>query len=225
MSVKILVVDDEDDVRESTAMVLQSLGYGAATCGQAADILDAIDREHPDIILQDLKMPGLNVSGLVASLRSNPATADIPLVFFSANEDLSTTAARYDVWGYISKPFEPAELQHLLLQILGASPHKTPPPSDRDLQRDLRQTFHDYWNILSALGNYIAVLKAAPGLIPDAQHAVRGLDDLLLKLETKTDRLRSYLLSLAGQTSTVGTTEPADQRDRSGGRRGPAVAA
>lgn len=221
VTAKILVVDDEDDVRHSTALVLRSLGYETAECGTAAEILDTIDAQRPDLILQDLKMPDLNVSGLVASLRSSPATADIPLVFFSANEDLPTTAARYDVWGYLSKPFEPQELQHVLLQVLGPNRSGPAAPTDKDLQRDIKAAFHDYWNQLAALGNYLTILRGAPGLAAPAQQAVQGLDELLLKMEARTDRLRSYLLSLAGQGSGKGATQPADSPERMGKKGGP----
>src|SRR6185503_8500139 len=121
MKPKILVVDDEPDVLESTAGLIESLGYTAIRLGDAAGILETVEREKPDVLLQDLKMPGLNVSGLVATLRSNPMTADVPLIFFSANSDLAGTAARYDAWGYLSKPFAKQDLARLLREALGSS--------------------------------------------------------------------------------------------------------
>src|SRR5687767_8349022 len=137
MNNKVLIVDDEPDVLESTAGLVESLGYQAIRLSQAAEILDAVEREKPAVLLQDLKMPGLNVSGLVAALRSNPTTADIPIVFFSANADLPGTAARLDAWGYLSKPFAKQDLSRLLREALG-SPGPVAIKSGNALHRDIR---------------------------------------------------------------------------------------
>jgi CheY-like chemotaxis protein len=195
---KILIVDDEPDVLASTAMVVELLGHACVTVSDPADILDAVEREKPDLVLQDLRMPGLNISGLVASLRTNPATADIPLVFFSANEDLATTAARYDAWGYLAKPFGAEELGHLLRQVLGSRQGKPPPDAEfaGEVRREVRRAFHDQWNLLAALGNYLSILRVLPDLDPRAKEAVQGLDETFLKLESRTDRLRSFMLAL-----------------------------
>src|SRR5687768_3674810 len=120
MKTKVLIVDDEPDVLESTAGLVESLGYEAIRVSNASEIMDTIEKTKPGVLLQDLKMPGLNVSGLVASLRTNPATAEIPIVFFSANSDLPGTAARLDAWGYLSKPFAKQDLARLLREATGA---------------------------------------------------------------------------------------------------------
>lgn len=191
---KVLIVDDEPDVLESTALLVESLGYETIRLSTAADILETCERERPGLLLQDLKMPGLNVSGLVASLRSNPGTADIAIVFFSANDDLPGQAARYDAWGYLSKPFGKQELAHLLDQAMGAE--RVKPRSSRELNREVRSIFHDYWNLLAALNNYLVILDDLESLPPVARKSIDGLDDLVLQLEAKTDRLQQYLMGL-----------------------------
>lgn len=196
MKAKVLIVDDEPDVLESTGLLVEALGYQAIRVSEPGDILATVEREQPGLILQDLKMPGLNVAGLVAALRLNPKTATIPLVFFSAGRDLSTTSARYDAWGYLAKPFGKQELAQLLGQVLGSSASARV-PAGRDLQREVRAVFHDYWNLLAALSNYILVLDETPGLPPEAQRAVKGLDELIMKLESKTDRLSTYMRTVA----------------------------
>lgn len=187
---RILVVDDEEDVLQSTALVVASLGYEAIPVQDASAILEAIVHNKPDLILQDLRMPGLNVAGLVASLRSDPATATVPLVFFSANTDIAATAARYDAWGHLSKPFTADQLAGVLAKALGA-PVATLSPR-RDPEREVRDVFHDYWNLIAAVANYSALLSRLQGLPLEARAAVQGLEDSILKLEAKTDRLRSY---------------------------------
>ncbi len=195
---KVLIVDDEPDVLDSTALIVDSLGYQALRVSDPADILTTVEREQPGLILQDLKMPGLNVAGLVAALRLNPRTAEVPLVFFSAGSDLATTAARYDAWGFLAKPFGKQELSRLLQQILGGPARGVGGAAARDVQKEVRSVFHDYWNLLAALSNYILVLDETPGLPAEAQKSVKGLDEIIMKLESKTDRLNTYIRALVG---------------------------
>jgi CheY-like chemotaxis protein len=193
---KVLIVDDELDVLESTGLLVEALGYEAITVSDPGEILETVEREKPGLILQDLKMPGLSVAGLVAALRLNPRTAEVPLVFFSAGSDLTTTSARYDAWGYLAKPFGKPELARLLSQVLGSSPSALQDPPARDMQIEVRSIFHDYWNLLAALSNYILILDGASNLPPEAQRSVKGLDELIMKLESKTDRLSTYIRGL-----------------------------
>ena len=200
---KVLIVDDEPDVLDSTALLVTALGYQPLRVSDPAEILPTVEREQPGLILQDLKMPGLNVAGLVAALRLNPRTAEIPLVFFSAGSDLPTTSARYDAWGYLSKPFGKQELSRLLQQVLGAPADRTGSTGARDAQKEVRAVFHDYWNLLAALSNYILVLDETPGLPAEAQKSVKGLDELIMKLESKTDRLSTYIRALLNAIESV----------------------
>ncbi|MHB1261128.1 MAG: response regulator [Thermoplasmatota archaeon] len=203
MSPKVLIVDDEPDVLESTGLLVQALGYDALQVSDPGAILETVEREQPGIILQDLKMPGLNVAGLVAALRLNPRTAEVPLVFFSAGSDLATTAARYDAWGYLAKPFGKQELSRLLNQVLGAPATAPKGAPGRDMQREVKAVFHDYWNLLAALSNYILVLGETDGLPPEARKSVKGLDELILKLESKTDRLSTYIRALVNSLEAL----------------------
>jgi CheY-like chemotaxis protein len=203
MKPKVLIVDDEPDVLESTGMLVQALGYEAIQVSDPGEILETIEREKPGLVLQDLKMPGLNVAGLVAALRLNPRTAEVPLVFFSAGTDLATTSARYDAWGYLAKPFGKAELSRLLSQVLGAPAAGSRKPVGADVQREVRAIFHDYWNLIAALSNYILVLDETTGLPPEAQKSVKGLDELLMKLESKTDRLSTYIRALVNSVEAL----------------------
>lgn len=210
MTPTVLIVDDEPDVLESTAGLVESLGYRVVRLSEAAGILDAIEREKPSVLLQDLKMPGLNVSGLVAALRSSPSTADIPIVFFSANVDVSGTAARLDAWGYLSKPFAKEDLARLLREAVGGpSPAKALPANA--LRREVRAVFHDFWNLMSALNNYVVLIDESDDVPKGLRRTVRGLDDVVLQLESKTDRLQSYVLGLIETTASHEQSHASDE--------------
>jgi CheY-like chemotaxis protein len=191
---------------ESTALLVEALGYQAIRLSDPGEILETVKQEQPGLILQDLKMPGLNVAGLVAALRLNPLTAEVPLVFFSAGGDLPTTAARYDAWGYLAKPFGKEQLAGLLNQVLGAPADRIGPLQGRDMRREVRSVFRDYWNLLAGLNNHILTLDRAKGLSTEAQKSVHGLNELILKLESKTDRLSANIRAIADGMDTVPAT-------------------
>ncbi len=187
----VLIVDDEPDILESMQALLESLGYQASCVSDADDALVFAAEHKPDLILHDLRMPGLSLAGMVASLRSHAATAEIPLVFFSAHHDLPRTAAKYDAWGYLPKPFTEPQL----VAVLDAAIGRRPPGHDEqgDPRRAIQDLFHDYWNTLSAMAITTRTLVRSETVRGDDRRAAVQLDELLLKLESKTDRLRASL--------------------------------
>ena len=107
---KVLIVDDEAALLSSTSKLLGHLGFETATVSDAATILDRARGERPDVILQDIRMPGLDLDRLVAQLREDPATAKIPVVLCSASMDVAETAERLAVAAWIEKPYRPQDL-------------------------------------------------------------------------------------------------------------------
>lgn len=107
---KVLIVDDERDILRSTTMLLNTLGYDAVPVSDHRQVVATAEREAPDLILQDLKMPGLNLGTLIKDLRANPATSRIPFAFFSASPHLDQVAVEHDALGVIRKPFDETEL-------------------------------------------------------------------------------------------------------------------
>jgi CheY-like chemotaxis protein len=84
MPIRVLLVDDDEAFRSVTAIALQSEGcvVNVATDGYAA--LAALKEDHPDVIICDLNMPGLDGRELCHWVRSNPGMADVRLVVLSA---------------------------------------------------------------------------------------------------------------------------------------------
>jgi CheY-like chemotaxis protein len=195
---KVLIVDDEEDVLQSTEMLVNLLHYEAIAVRDPGRVIEIAEAQHPGVILQDLKMRDLNVAGLMASLRSNPKTADIPVIFFSANTDLPAIAAKLDAWGFLPKPFTERELAQVLDRAMHGKQNPAMGDAREVVKRELRQMFHDYWNLIAGLNNYAEVLRQSPTLGPLEKKAVAGIDDIILKVESKTDRMRSYLGMLFG---------------------------
>lgn len=188
---RIMIVDDDPDIIESMVQLLESLGHDCVGITDPDEALMAAAEQKPDLIMHDLRMPGLSLSGMVASLRSHPDTAEIPLVFFSAHPDLPRTASKYDAWGYLPKPFTEPELKALLNSaIMHVPPGQE---DDSDPERTVQDLFHDFWNTLSALAITTRTLVRSDTVKGDDRRAAEQLDDLLLKLESKTDRLRASI--------------------------------
>lgn len=208
MPEKVLVVDDDEDMLQSTQLVLEDLGYEVVTVADAVDVPEIAMRERPDLILQDLKMDDLNLSGLIASLRTDPATAEIPIVFFSGQSDLARKARRHGVWGWLSKPFTEHELKTVLERAIGKTP-SAPADGGRvaEVRKEIRAVLHEHKSTAAALGNYLRLLQKQE-LTDEQNRLVEGMESALMKLESKTQRLRSYLLAVFGDEDDVETPAP-----------------
>ncbi len=122
---KVLLVDDEADIRRIAALSLT--GVGGMEVAQASGGSEGIRmaRERPpDVILLDMMMPGLDGMATFRELRSDPETSAIPVVFLTAKamsaevERLKNLGAR----GVLIKPFDPMALPGLLRALLDAGP-------------------------------------------------------------------------------------------------------
>jgi two-component system, OmpR family, alkaline phosphatase synthesis response regulator PhoP len=118
---KVLVVDDEADIRHIAGIALTRLGGMQVVEASTADEGIAVAvRERPDIILLDCMMPGRDGMSALQALRSNPATADIPVVFLTARSGLADdgTLQRLGARGLVMKPFDPTTLAQRVRALL-----------------------------------------------------------------------------------------------------------
>lgn len=109
----VLHVDDDDDIREIVALVLEEMGgirVTSAAGGQ--DALDAMALHRPDMVLLDVMMPGMDGPTVLRRIRDDPALAELPVVFLTA-KSLRQDRARLQALGVtdiIEKPFRATEL-------------------------------------------------------------------------------------------------------------------
>lgn len=118
--IKVLIADDEPGVVSSTRAVLQVFGYEVATVSDAADILEALRTERPDILLQDVRMPGLDIVAHLKAIRSDPPLARLPVIMFTANVDAEEIWQRVGADGVVGKPFDPYELKDLIARYVAS---------------------------------------------------------------------------------------------------------
>jgi CheY-like chemotaxis protein len=122
----VLFADDESDVREliDLSLAVDPL-FVARGCGTGSDALAAAGKWRPDLILLDVTMPGMDGPAVLARLRDNPRTAEIPVVFVTAHAEPSERErwASLGVAGVIAKPFDPAQLPALVRAHVPAEAH------------------------------------------------------------------------------------------------------
>jgi len=118
---KVLIIDDEEDYRTiaSTCLGLLS-GHDVVEASSGSDGLAKAAEENPDVILLDLVMPGMDGQEVLANLRQNPTTREVPVIFcttkgmFDGFEEMKKLGAL----AVITKPFDPERLGTQIKNIL-----------------------------------------------------------------------------------------------------------
>ncbi len=108
----VLVIDDNSDIRENTAEILELAGYKTFTAENGKRGVEVAQKEKPDVIVCDIMMPELDGYGVLHLLRKNPDTEQIPFVFLTAKTERSDFRKGMEMGAddYITKPFEDIEL-------------------------------------------------------------------------------------------------------------------
>lgn len=108
----VLVIDDNNDIRENTAEILELAGYKTFTAENGKKGVALAQKEKPDLIVCDIMMPELDGFGVLHLLRKNEETEKIPFVFLTAKTERSDFRKGMEMGAddYITKPFEDIEL-------------------------------------------------------------------------------------------------------------------
>jgi CheY-like chemotaxis protein len=109
----VLVVDDDDDIREVLELALEEQGYVVSQASNGRAALEVVSRGMPALILLDMKMPVMNGWEFAAELGRRYARR-APIVVISAAEDVRRRAAEIGAQGWIGKPFELSELLEIV---------------------------------------------------------------------------------------------------------------
>ena len=110
---KILVVDDEPQIRMLVRHTLAMHGYEIIEAGDGIEAIAAAETELPDLVILDVMMPGINGHDVRTRLRAMPGTAEIPVLFLSAAgtfEEQRQQMASDANTDYLAKPFSTADL-------------------------------------------------------------------------------------------------------------------
>ena len=120
---KILIVDDQPEVRELVEVTLRIGAYDILQAGSGDQALAIARAEHPDLMLLDVMMPNSSVDGfeVCRQLKSDPATRDITIVMLTARgqEKDIQTGKQAGADDYFIKPFSPLQLMSKVEEVMG----------------------------------------------------------------------------------------------------------
>lgn len=114
----ILIVDDDPYIRQLLCELAQDVGYHALVASNGRSALELARAHHPNLIISDVMMPGLDGYGLVHALRKDPALAKTTVFLMSAAFSRGQQA-EVDVAGHIPKPFDLMQIEQLLRSLEG----------------------------------------------------------------------------------------------------------
>jgi CheY-like chemotaxis protein len=121
---RVLVVDDDEVIRQLIAVNLTLEGFDVATAVDGQDCLDKVQAINPDVITLDVMMPRLDGWETAIQLRKSPETAHIKVVLITARaqEDDIARGASVGADAYLTKPFDPGEMIRVIRELAGAPP-------------------------------------------------------------------------------------------------------
>ena len=117
---RVLVIDDEAPIRLLCRVNLEAEGIHVLEAADGTTGLDLARDEHPDVVLLDVMMPGLDGWRVAEELLDDDRTQGIPIIFLTARAEFRDRARGLDIGGidYVTKPFNPLELAPLVRSLL-----------------------------------------------------------------------------------------------------------
>jgi DNA-binding response OmpR family regulator len=106
MNQKVLIIDDDPDILESIKLLLDMSGYTAIISTDGKDAISYINRFHPDLVILDIMLSGMDGRLIAKRIKANPKTKDIPVILISAHDSGTHVIQEYGVDDFIPKPFD-----------------------------------------------------------------------------------------------------------------------
>ena len=123
MSRDVLVVDDDDSVREITQMSLEAVaGWHVRVASGGPQALELLREQLPEAVLLDVMMPGMDGPATFRAMQEDPALKDVPVVFLTAKMQVGGGTQPWDgldIAGVIPKPFDPMSLAAQVSALVG----------------------------------------------------------------------------------------------------------
>jgi DNA-binding NarL/FixJ family response regulator len=120
MAKQLLVVDDDPGLLLAVSETLRAEGYEVQTARRGSEAMVRVAEALPDLIISDIRMPGMDGYALVRNLRASPRSRLVPIIFLTAKDETADRIAgfRSGVDAYVTKPFETEELVAIVKSIL-----------------------------------------------------------------------------------------------------------
>ena len=111
---KIFIFDDNQELLELCTIILEDIGYQIKTSVTSNDIVQQVLEYMPDIILMDNWLPDVSGVDATKELKANEDLQHIPVIYFSANNNVSELAKEAGADNYLAKPFDIAALEEIV---------------------------------------------------------------------------------------------------------------
>lgn len=160
---EILIVDDEPIIRKVLARLMTKAEFLPVECGDGASALKRIQMEPPEVVLLDMRMPGMD--GMEVLQQTRQIDPDLPVVIITGNADIkgSVDAIRHGAHDYLSKPFEHSEVTHIVQRAV----------AERRLKRRLRNASAELKNHMT-LGKMMGPSEVVARLIADVNRVAKS---------------------------------------------------
>lgn len=189
---KILIVDDDKNIRLTIAQSLDPLGYQVATADNGEDTLLQLQAQEYDLILLDIKMSGMN--GLEVLQRAIEIHPEIKIIIISAHGTIedAVEAMKLGAADFLQKPFTPKKLRDLVFQVLEIESSSANELSSYKKEINIAEK----WRRKRQFGKAIAHVKQAIGLDPSLPDTFNMLGELQEIEGELLEALKNYRVAL-----------------------------
>lgn len=112
-AIKIAIIDDEQDMRQSISQWLSLSGFETETFGSAEDALKTVGADYPGIVVSDIRMPGMDGMGLLKRLMSVDSALPVIMITGHGDVPMAVEAMRVGAFDFLEKPFNPDKMTQL----------------------------------------------------------------------------------------------------------------
>lgn len=213
----ILVVDDEEDIRNLLLYQLRREGLPVRAVGTGLEAIEAAKKYLPSLIILDLMLPGISGTEVCRRLRGDPATAEIPIIMLSARGEEIDRVVGFEVGAddYVTKPFSARELLLRVRAVMRRAPAVEERPGILERGRvRMEEASHRVWvddeevALTATEFKLLLTLARKPGRVYGRGQLLQDVWDMPPDLQTRTvdthvKRLREKLLGGAAHVETV----------------------
>lgn len=199
MPYQILLVDDDQYLRDSVKSYLQEKGFQITLANNASEAMQYLMRSIPDILISDIVMPQISGYELIRYIRSNNTLKDLPIILLTAKGMTQDRIRGYNLGcnAYLPKPFDPDELVSIINNLILNKNNKQASISNEKLDK------------LIVLASQSCALKFTPRELSVLRLVVRGLPnkEIAQVLFTSKRNVEKYVSRLLTKTKTRNRTE------------------
>jgi CheY-like chemotaxis protein len=198
----VLVVDDIPDILKLLDATLQFKGYRVVTARDGQEALEAIQREHPALVIADILMPKMDGFSLLHKIRLNPETRNIPVIFLSATyvaQEDKDFARAIGVTRFIEKPVDWDEFLPIISEILTKGIPVTPTSLNEygfydGYRKRLETKLNQKLTQIARDEHLMKTLSEAekPTFAASLQQAIKERDELQAVLAQVRERLKKF---------------------------------